>query len=67
MVSVNVGEELLAERRSRQAAGDPRISEADRALLLQMVEGDLMDEFQAALDAVSDSDPLLGGRPAATD
>lgn len=28
-----------------------------------MTTGDLVDEFQAALDAVSDSDPLLGSGP----
>ncbi len=29
--------------------------------MARLVEGDLMGEFQAALDAVSADDPLLGG------
>jgi hypothetical protein len=61
MVSMSIGEELLEERRRRRLAGDPRVTDADRELLLRLVSGDLMDEFQAALDAVSASDPLLGG------
>jgi hypothetical protein len=61
MVVMSIGEELLEERRRRRLAGDPRVTDADRELLLRLVSGDLMDEFQAALDAVSDADPLLGG------
>jgi len=61
MVSMSIGEELLEERRRRRLAGDPRVTDADRELLLRLVSGDLMDEFQDALDAVSASDPLLGG------
>jgi hypothetical protein len=61
MVSMSIGEELLEERRRRRLAGDPRVTDADRELLLRLVSGDLMDEFQAALDAVSASDALLGG------
>jgi hypothetical protein len=61
MVSMSIGEELLEERRRRRLAGDPRVTDADRELLLRLVSGDLMDDFQAALDAVSASDPLLGG------
>jgi len=30
--------------------------------LRQLVTGDLVDEFQAALDAVTEADPLLSGR-----
>ena len=58
---VTLADELLEERRRRRRAGDPRLSEEGRALLLRMVEGDLMDEFQDALDAASEADPLLGG------
>jgi hypothetical protein len=58
---VSIGEELLEERRRRRRAGDPRITPEGRALLLRLTTGDLVDEFQAALDAVSASDPLLGG------
>ena len=61
MVSMSIGEELLEERRRRRLAGDPRVTDADRELLLRLVSGDLIDEFQAALDTVSASDPLLGG------
>jgi len=61
MVGMSIGEELLEERRRRRRAGDPRLTPADRELLGRLVSGDLMDEFQAALDAVSDADPLLGG------
>lgn len=63
MVDMSVGEELLEERRRRRRAGDPRLSEQGRELFRRMTTGDLVDEFQAALDAVSDSDPLLGGGP----
>jgi hypothetical protein len=61
MVDMSIGEELLAERRRRRRAGDPRLTEADREFLGRLVDGDLAEEFQAALDAVSDADPLLGG------
>lgn len=58
---VSIGEELLEERRRRRRAGDPRLSEAGKELFRRMTTGDLAGEFQAALDAVSDADPLLGG------
>jgi hypothetical protein len=61
MVGMSIGEELLAERRRRRRAGDPRLSESDRELLRRLTTGDLVGEFQAGLDAVSDADPLLGG------
>jgi len=61
MVMMSIGEELLEERRRRRRAGDPRLTDADRELLRRLVDGDLRDEFQAALDAVSAADPLLGG------
>jgi hypothetical protein len=61
MVDMNVGEELLEERRRRRRAGDPRITPEGREILARLVDGDLVEEFQAALDAVSVADPLLGG------
>jgi hypothetical protein len=63
MVGVSIGEELLEERRRRRRAGDPRLTDADRAFLARLTDGDLVDEFQAALDAASAGDPLLGGGP----
>jgi hypothetical protein len=58
---VSVGEELIEERRRRRRAGDPRLSPEGRELFRRMTTGDLMDEFQAGLDAVSAADPLIGG------
>ena len=58
---MSIGEELLAERRRRRRAGDPRLTAEDRELLGRLVNGDLAEEFQEALDAVSVADPLLGG------
>jgi len=56
---VTIGEELDEERRRRRRAGDPRLTPSDRELLRRLTDGDLKEEFQAALDAVSDRDPLL--------
>jgi hypothetical protein len=64
---VSIGEELIEERRRRRRAGDPRLSPEGRALFLRMASGDLMDEFQAALDADLANDPLLGGETAESD
>jgi hypothetical protein len=61
MVGMSIGEELLAEHRRRRRAGDPRLTESDREFLGRLVDGDLAEEFQVALDAVSEADPLLGG------
>ena len=61
--AVSIGEDLLEERRRRRRAGDPRLTDADRELLRRLTTGDLVEEFQAALDAVSAADPLLGGGP----
>jgi hypothetical protein len=61
MEPVTIGDELLEERRQRRRAGDPRITPEGRAVLLRMTTGDLMDEFQAALDADLTADPALGG------
>lgn len=60
MVGMNVGEELLEERRRRRRAGDPRLSPEGRELFRRMTTGDLAEEFQAGLDAVAAADPLLG-------
>jgi hypothetical protein len=60
MDEVAIGEEYLEERRRRRRTGDTRISPEGRALLLRMTRGDLADEFQAALDADLENDPLLG-------
>jgi hypothetical protein len=58
---MSTGEDLVAERRRRRRAGDPRLSASGRALFRRMTSGDLIDEFQAALDADVDADALLGG------
>ncbi len=58
---MSIGEELVEERRRRRRAGDPRLTAEDKELLRQLTTGDLVGEFQAGLDAVSRSDPLLGG------
>jgi hypothetical protein len=59
-VGVSIADELAEERRRRRLAGDPRVTPKDRELLLRLVKGDLMDEFQASLDAVSAEDPEVG-------
>jgi len=61
MGDVSIREELDEERRRRRREGDPRLTAEDRELLRRLTDGDLKDEFQAALDAVSESDPLLSG------
>jgi hypothetical protein len=65
MVGMSIGEELLEERRRRRRAGDPRLSPEGRALFVRMTTGDLVDEFQAGLDAALAADPLLGGSESA--
>jgi hypothetical protein len=60
-VGVSIGEELLEQRRQRRRAGDPRLSDTDREFLGRLTDGDLAEKFQAALDAVSAADPLVGG------
>ena len=63
MHDVTIGEDLLEERRRRRRAGDPRITPEGRQVLLRLTTGDLMDDFQAALDVDLDadraSDPVL--------
>jgi hypothetical protein len=56
---MSIGEELLEERRRRRRAGDPRLSAEGRELFQRMTTGDLVEEFQAALDADVAADPLL--------
>jgi hypothetical protein len=53
--------DVAEERRRRRRAGDPRLSEAGKEILARMTTGDLADEFQAALDADVEADPILGG------
>ena len=53
--------DFMEERRRRRSAGDPRLSDEGRAILARITDGDLADEFQAALDADLVADPLLGG------
>jgi hypothetical protein len=64
---MSFGDELLEERRRRRRAGDPRLSPEGRDLFRRMTTGDLVDEFQAELDASTAADPLLGGGPAGDD
>ncbi len=64
---MSIGEELLEERRQRRRAGDPRLSPEGREILRRFVSGDLVAEFQGALDAISDADPLLEGAGNDTD
>jgi hypothetical protein len=58
---MTAGEDLLEERRRRRRAGDPRLTDDDKAILRRITSGDLAEEFQAALDADLEADPLLGG------
>jgi hypothetical protein len=58
---MSTDEEFLEKRRRRRRAGDPRLSPEGREILIRLFSGDLRDEFQAALDEVSDADPLVGG------
>jgi hypothetical protein len=58
---VTIGEDLLDERRRRRRSGDPRLSAAGRELFQRMTTGDLVDQFQAALDTDLVADPLLSG------
>lgn len=55
----------LEERRRLRRAGDPRITPEGRSLLLRLTTGDLMEEFQAALDAdLADGSTAGGSGPA---
>ena len=59
--------DVLEERRRRRRAGDPRLSAAGREVLARITTGDLVDEFQASLDAYLEADPILGGHHDDTD
>jgi hypothetical protein len=59
MVPMSVGGEMVEERRRRRRA--PRLSAEGRELFRRMTTGELVGEFQAALDADLEDDPLLGG------
>ena len=61
-VCMTRGQQLLEDLERQRRAGDPRLTEADRAILERITTGDLVDEFAAGLAAVSDEDPLLRGR-----
>ena len=54
------GEQLLEEFRRQRRAGDPRLTESDRAILLRVTKGDLSEDFAAALEEDLRSDPVLG-------
>jgi len=58
---MSIADQLLEERRRRRRAGDPRLSDAGRQILLRITTGDLADEFGRSLDELNDADPLLSG------
>jgi hypothetical protein len=60
---VTRGEQLIEELRRERRAGDPRLTDADREILLRLAAGDLSDELAAALASDLADDPLLGGGP----
>lgn len=60
---MSVGDDLLEERRRARRAGDPRLSAEGRELFRRMTTGDLVEEFQADLDAIAAADPILSGEP----
>lgn len=55
------GEQLLADMRRARRSGDPRLDDADRAILRRLTSGDLADEFAEALAQDLVDDDLLGG------
>ena len=55
------GERFLEERRRRRA-GDPNLTDADRAIFRRLTTGDLAEAFAASLAEV-DADALLSGAP----
>ena len=57
------GEQLLADMRRARRNGDPRLDDADRAILRRLTYGDLADEFAKALAQDVADDDLLGGAP----
>jgi len=58
---VTKGEQLLEEMRRERRAGDPRLTEDDKAILRRITTGDLADEFAEALAGDLAADDLLGG------
>lgn len=63
-----IGDDLFEERRRLRRAGDPRLSSEGRDLFARMSTGDLVDEFQAALEAdVADDTVLCGKAPGRSD
>jgi hypothetical protein len=60
------GERLLAEMRRERRRGDPRLTDADKAILRRITTGDLADEFADALSADLVAGELLGGPDDAT-
>ena len=50
MVIVSVGEELLDERRRRRRVGELRMTRHCREILRRLKAGDLVQEFQAAVN-----------------
>jgi hypothetical protein len=55
------GQQLVEDLERQRRAGDPRLTDSDRAILERIATGDLAEEFAASLAAASDDDPLLGG------
>jgi hypothetical protein len=58
---MTLGQQLLEDLERQRRAGDPRLTEADRAILERITTSDLVEEFAAGLAAISDDDLLLGG------
>lgn len=47
------GQRLLEDLERQRRAGDPRLTEGDRAILERITTGDLVEEFAAGLAAIS--------------
>ena len=56
---MSLKEELDEEGRRLRRTGDLRITSEGRELFHRLTDGDLQDEFQAALDDVTEGDCLL--------
>jgi hypothetical protein len=59
---VSVADQLLAQRRARRRAGDPRFTDEGRAIVRRLTTGDLAEAFGRSLEDISDADPLLAER-----
>ena len=55
------GEQLVEQFRRERRAGDPRLTDGDRDILLRIAAGDLSEQFGAALEQDLADDELLGG------